>query len=162
MPSNRQDLFDRVFSDYSDKIYHLCCSYASNEEDRKDLHQDILLRVWKSLPSFKNQSAIGTWVFRVAVNASIDRLRKSNRRDHLVVSSHIDDLAIPDRTESVENAVISNEKIRTLYRCINGLSFLDKTLVSLYLEEMSYGEIADVVGMSRANVGVRLHRIKKR
>lgn len=78
------------------------------------------------------------------------------------MSSHIEDLSIPDSKESVEHAVISSEKLQILYQCINRLSFLEKTLLSLYLEDLSYKEIADVLGISKANIGVRLHRIKKK
>ena len=77
------------------------------------------------------------------------------------MSSHIEDLSIPDAKESVEDVVIRAEELHRLYQCMDRLSFLDKTLVSLYLEELSYGEIADVLGISKGNVGVRLHRIKK-
>jgi RNA polymerase sigma-70 factor (ECF subfamily) len=77
------------------------------------------------------------------------------------MSSHVEDLSVPDGKESVEEAVIRTDELRSLYRCIDRLSFLDKTLVSLYLEDLSYREIADVVGISKGNVGVRLHRIKK-
>ena len=159
--SEKQDLFKNILSEYKDKIFRLCCAYVTLAEDRKDLYQDILMRIWKGLDSFRQQSSIGTWIYRISVNSSIDFIRKENRKRLTNVQIGIDDLQIADQSQDTEKDIILSEKLRFLYECMNRLSFLDKTLVTLYLEDLSYKEIADILGISENHVGVRLHRIKK-
>ena len=159
--TDKQQTFQNILNDYQDKIYRLCCSYVTHPEDRKDLYQDIMLRIWKNLDSFREQSSSGTWVYRVSVNTSIDHLRKQTRKNQTTISIPIDDLRISDESTNIEQDYIKSERMRRLYDSMNTLSFLDKTLITLYLEDLSYRDISAVLGISEQNVGVRLHRVKK-
>ena len=154
--------FDRIVSSHGERIYRLCCAYAVNQEDRRDLHQEILLKVWKNLPSFNGSAALGTWIYRVAVNTSIDWLRRSRRDRRRMVARPVDDLEVPDATQDTESRAVGREDLRRLLELISELSFVDRTLISLYLEGLGYDEIAEVMGISAGNVGVRIHRVRTR
>jgi RNA polymerase sigma-70 factor (ECF subfamily) len=153
--------FQTIISDYQDMIYRLCCSYVEDVDIRKDLYQNILIRLWKGLDSFKNLSSIGTWVYRVSVNTSLDFLRKEYKNNINSKLVDIDDIIITDKSNNLEEALIISEKTQLMYQCINKLTFIDKTIISLYLEDLSYREIAEVVGISEKNVSVKIYRIKK-
>jgi RNA polymerase sigma-70 factor (ECF subfamily) len=159
--NTREERFKSLILEYQDKLYRFCYSQTSNKDDRKDLYQEILVRIWKGLDSFQHKSSISTWLFRLAVNTSIDFLRKSKNQNHNTTSIRIQDIEIADKSNNIESDLILSESIKFMFECINRLSFLDRTLISLYLEDLTYKEIAEVVGISEKNVSVKLHRIKK-
>ena len=154
--------FNSLVSAYQDCVYRLCCSYVRNSEDRKDLMNDIWLRIWTGLESYKEKSALSTWVFRIATNTSIDFIRREKRHRRRSIGLHRDHLECADTGEDIEQRTIRSEQIEYLYSCIEQLPLLDKSLISLFLEDLSYSEIADIIGISESNVGVKLHWIKKR
>jgi RNA polymerase sigma-70 factor (ECF subfamily) len=127
---------------------------------RQDLFQNILIRIWKGLNSFENRSSVSTWVYRISVNAGIDFLRKEdiNHKD-IKISNEIE---VTDKSLNLEENLILSEKTKFVYKCINKLTFIDKTIITLYLEDLSYKEIAEVVGISEKYVSVKLTRIKKK
>ena len=159
--AEKEEIFNELLRDYQDKIYRLCCYYVKNEEDRKDLLNDIYYRIWRNLYSFKHRSSISTWIFRISVNSCIDFIRKETKRKHVMANVEINEETAIDKSENIEKDFIASERIQMLYSCIDRLSLLDKTLISLYLEELSYKEIAEIVGITEKNVGVKLFRIKK-
>ncbi len=137
-------------------IHKVCSMYCSNESDRKDLFQDILIQWWRAFPSFKGQSKFTTWAYRVAINTAISNYRKQKRRPNLNALS-IDEFQIPDLTyKSIEE----EERSQYLYQAINQLSKVEKAIMMLYLEEYSYDEIAEMIGITKSNVGVKINRIK--
>lgn len=158
----KEKIFNDVLKDYRDKIYRLCSYYVKNEEDRKDLLQHIYVRIWSGLDSFQHKSSISTWVFRVSLNSCIDFLRKEKRRRHVNVSMDDIEKKVSDGSKNIEKNLIDSERIRLLYACVDRLSLTDKTLLSLYLEDVSYREMADIIGISEKNVSVKLVRIKKK
>jgi len=157
---NKETKFKSILSEYQDMIYRLCCIYVDDAECRKDLYQNILMRIWKGLNSFENRSSISTWIYRISVNTSIDYLRKENNKKHISNLKDMRDLELADNSNTLEEDLITSEKIRLMYRCINKMTFIDKTLITLYLEDLSYREISEILGISEKNVGVRLSRIK--
>ena len=158
----KEKIFNGILKDYKDKIHRLCGYYVKNEEDRKDLVQHIYVRIWSGLDSFQHKSSISTWVFRVSLNSCIDFLRKEKKRRHVTMSMDKVEQTVVDGSENVEKNFIISERIRLLYACMDRLSLTDKTLLSLYLEDVSYREMADIIGISEKNVSVKLVRIKKR
>jgi len=128
---------------------------------RKDLYQNILIRLWKGLATFENRSSLGTWVYRISVNTSLDFLRKEFKNRSRSKLVEIDDINITDKSINQEEEVIISENTQLMYKCINKFSFIDKTIISLYLEDLSYREIANIVGITEKNVSVKLSRIKK-
>jgi RNA polymerase sigma-70 factor (ECF subfamily) len=158
----KTEIFKRILPAYQDKIYRLCYSYVGNSEDCKDLYQNILVKIWRNIDSLKDDTAISTWIYRISVNASIDYVRKISFERQYSSDKEIKESDVPETTIDVEGEFLKNEGIHLLYRAIKKLTFLEQTLVSLYLEDVKYKEIANILGISEKNVGVKLTRIKKK
>lgn len=148
-----KDLIE-ILNNHRGLIFKVCNFYCRDEEDRKDLFQEIVLQTWKSLPSFRGDAALSTWMYRIALNTAITHLKKERRlqiRNVEFGDWDVPDLGSPD-----------DELHKELYHAINGLDKLEKSLILLYLENRSYEEIAEILGMKKSNVGVRLNRIKSK
>ena len=133
-------------------IHKITSIYGSDKEDRKDLFQDIVLQLWKSYPSFEHRSSVSTWMYRVALNTALLRNRKRQTWLPLTDAASVQDSRQPD--------VDKNDQLISLYMAINQLGPLDKAIAFLFLEKNNYQEIADVLGMNKNTIGVRLNRIK--
>jgi RNA polymerase sigma-70 factor (ECF subfamily) len=129
--------------------------YGVDSEDRRDLFQEIVYQLWRSYGSFKGESRLSTWVYRVALNTAITSLRKGKK---LREQRELDDQLItaPGSFESPDKS----EQVQQLYSAIRRLGEVDRALVMLYLEDLTYKEISEVLGLSEDNVGVKLNRIK--
>ena len=158
---NKEQEFQTIITEYQHMIYRLCCSYIADDHIRKDLYQNILIRLWRGIDSFQNRSSLGTWVYRIAVNTSLDFLRKEFKSRSRAINMDLENLAITDKSTNQEEEILISERAELLYKCINGFSFIDKTIISLYLEDLSYKEIAHIVGITEKNVSVKISRIKK-
>lgn len=152
--------YKQIISENQDMIFRLCCSYVMDTDLRKDLFQNILIRIWKGLNSFEHRSSIKTWIYRISVNTSIDFLRKHEKDNQASKSIDLNNIELIDKSTNLEEDLIISEKTQFIYKCINQLSFIEKTIITLYLEDLSYKEISEIVGISEKNVGVRLTRIK--
>jgi RNA polymerase sigma-70 factor, ECF subfamily len=149
--------FLEVLARHEQLINKVIRVYAVDSEDRKDLFQEIVYQLWRNYGSFKGESGISTWLYRVALNTAITSLRKGKRSQ---VHTELDDefIASPQSCETPERG----EQVRQLYFAIRSLGEVDRALVMLYLEDLSYKEIAEVLGLTEDNVGVKLNRIKTR
>ena len=135
-------------------IYKVCSLYVSETFPMEDLFQEVILNLWKAFPRFRNESSRSTYIYRVALNTCISNIRRESRRPRQVPLSLSTDVAFePDRV---------GEDIRELYRLIRRLKTLERAVILLWLEEKSYREIADVTGLSVANVATKLKRIKEK
>lgn len=136
-------------------IYKICHLYGKEKDYRQDLFQEIVLQLWRSFPSFKNESKLSTWMYRVGLNTAISQfrkdIRKPERRPLSTAEFQIPDLALV--ADDNENTLLLNLAIQQLTR-------IEKALVVLYLEEKSYKEISEIMGITQSNVGVKLSRIK--
>lgn len=154
--------FLTLVPEYRALICKVCRLYARNDEDRKDLHQEILVQVWRALPGFRREAAAGTWLYRVALNTAISFYRKQRTRAKILA----EDPAAPDTWHAAcptpSDDLVTRERLDRLYAAIARLSNVEKAVVMLYLDDCSYAEIAAVTGLSPSNVGVRLHRAKKK
>ena len=135
-------------------LYKICNIYFFRNPYKKDYYQEILIRLWKSYPGFKNQSAFSTWLYRVALNTAIDIIRKQNLQPGHTKLSNIE-YNIPESEYNIES-----DKKEILYQAINHLSDVEKAIILLYLEDYNYKEIAEIIGISESNTGVRINRIK--
>lgn len=131
--------------------------YCNQEEERRDLFQDIVLQLWRAYESFKGDSKISTWMYRVALNTAISGFRKQKRKPE---QSQLSDRAyqIPLMAPDPD----MEEKRAFLYKAIEQLSEVEKAIVMLHLEDHSYEEIAEIIGITANYVGVKLNRIKQR
>lgn len=143
------------------KILKICRVYAWSREDRDDLYQEILIQIWRSLPSLKETAHANTWLYRVALNASISFVRKRTSRG-AALTTHCDQNQMEQLLEQRASDDSSNEQLANLFEAIAQLNDLEKALITLFLEDLSYEEIASVMGVTESNVGVMLHRAKKK
>lgn len=144
--------FEEIITQYKGVVYKACYIYADNKEDVNDLFQEVLINIWKGLPKFREQSSISTWVYRVSINTCISFIRKNKKRPSMVAFPI--NLFVPEEGSDIER------QISELYSVINRLGQLEKALIWLWLEERDYDEIAEITGLSKSNVGVKLMRIK--
>ena len=135
-------------------VFKVCSLYAGDEHERQDLHQEILMQLWRSFPSFLGGSQFSTWMYRVALNTALLARRRQRSRPQWG-SLPEPGLAAPDPTGA-------DLDVEQLQRCIRRLPKLDRAVILLYLEQYKYEEIAELTGLSRQAVGVRIVRIKKR
>ena len=135
-------------------IYKVCHLYRDTKEDQEDLFQEIVYQLWKAYPGFKGEAKPGTWIYRVALNTALAVYRKQQLN-----------ISYPDQFPELEaytSEINSSEKEELLFRALRTLSDSGKAVISLYLEDFSYEEIAAITGLSENNVGVRLNRIKNK
>ena len=138
-------------------LYKVCNLYCNDTEDKKDLFQEIVLQLWRSFRNFRHDSQPSTWMYRVALNTAISNFRKESRKpERFAISDK--ELQIPDMNEWADQS----ENLRSLKQAIDQLTQIEKAIILLYLEEKSYEEISDIIGITRTNVGVKLNRIKSK
>ncbi len=152
----KKDKFIQEIKENERLINKVASFYTDCKYDRDDLVQEIIYNLWKSFETFKQHSSISTWMYRVAMNVSILYLKKSKKRITSVPISH-GVLNFPETTPDD-----FEEKLQLLQKHIKDLNLLDKGILMLLLESKSHEEIAEIVGISKTNVGTRLSRIKEK
>ena len=157
MTDNRQkDQFLDIFEKNIGIVIKIARAYSKTLHDKEDLINDITLELWKSFGRFKGDSKISTWIYRIALNTSMNYKRKKEK-DRLFF---LDDLKqIENLSWLIEQADSSHSEI--LYQCIDELNQLNKAIILLYLDGNSHDEISDITGISKTNVGTRISRIKE-
>lgn len=154
MKSAKEKQFEELVKQYKRTIYSVCYMFSRDKEEINDLFQEILVRLWLGFDQFEQRSSVSTWVYRIALNTAINSDKRAKRRPQTVpLSTDIDPY---DPQES------SLEQVRQLYALINQLDVMDRGLVLLWLEGIGYDEIAAIMGITVANVGIKLHRIKEK
>lgn len=146
--------FTRVILESKSTIYTVCYMFSKDKEEIEDLFQEILVRLWKGFGSFKGKSDIKTWIYRISLNCCLDHKRKNSRRLETVPL----DMSI-DPFEGTDDKALQT---RQLYDRINKLGLMDRALILLWLEGLSYEEMAAIAGISVKNVSFKLHQIKER
>jgi RNA polymerase sigma-70 factor (ECF subfamily) len=157
MTDNRQkDQFLDILEKNIGIIIKIARAYSKTLHDKEDLINDITLELWKSFGRFKGDSKISTWIYRIALNTSMNYKRK-REKDRLFF---LDDLKqIENQSWLIEQPDSSHSEI--LYQCIDELNQLNKAIILLYLDGNSHDEISDITGISKTNVGTRISRIKE-
>lgn len=139
-------------------LYKVANSYCRNNEDRKDLLQEIILQLWKSFDNYNEQYKYSTWIYRISLNVAISFFRKENSRKRISNSLTTDIFDFTDTEVSDENET----NLGLLNQVISTLNDLDKALMLLYLEEKNYAEISEIIGITETNVATKISRIKIR
>ena len=152
-----QEEFVRQVETNQGIIQKICRLYGETQPDREDLFQEIVVQLWKALPTVRGDSKFSTWMYRVALNTAISDLRKK-KRSLPVSETEIAFLEINNElTESNDE-----EKLNSLYAAISHLPEIDKAIVMLYLEDRSYEEMEDILGINTNNLRVKMNRIKEK
>lgn len=148
--------FIQTIKDNEGVIFKISRAYTNDAEDQKDLYQEIVYQLWKSSSSFRGDSKVATWIYRVALNTSIAHLHKRKKKVNLGSF----DFEYSNKFNGVDE--LMEERMNTLYAHIKELNVVDKGVIVLFLEGKSYEEIAIITGFSITNVGTRLSRIKQK
>ena len=144
--------FEDIYQEYWQKIFRLCMGYVNDYALAQDLAQETFIIVWQQLPNFRNEANISTWVFRIASNNCLRQIEKQKRFQKVEMPKQL----MEENTESIE------PKIQFLYKCISELNEIDRIIISLELENIKQSVIATIVGLSEANIRVKIHRIKEK
>jgi len=157
---DHKSLFMNWLDEHGSSVMKVARAYTLNSEECQDLAQEILLQAWQSLPSFEGKASPATWFYRVALHTAMnwhrkDKPRRSRQQPFMEVHA-----VSTDGVDSAEQSQ-QRETVEQLYNAIHQLPKTDAALVLLYLDELSYREMAEVLGISESNVGVKLNRAKK-
>ncbi|NER14384.1 sigma-70 family RNA polymerase sigma factor [Leptobacterium flavescens] len=149
--------FLRTLKAHEKILFKVCNLYCRNPEDRKDLMQEIIIQLWTSFHRYDSKYRLSTWMYRVSLNVAISYYRKTKRHadNHFSSLSHLIEVFDTEDNEHLE------ENTRLLYRFIRELNDLNRALIMLYLDDYSYKEIAEIMGITVTNVSTKINRIKK-
>ena len=150
----KEQEFSKMVREQKSTIYTLCYMFSNDEDEVSDLFQETLINLWKGYESFRHESKLSTWIYRVAMNTCISADRKKRKQGTKVPLSMDIDLYNDEDHET--------KQVRQLHERIQRLDLIDRALVMMWLEGMNYDEIAEVIGISVKNVGVKLVRIKEK
>lgn len=147
--------FIEILTNYQGILHKVNLIYFRNKSDREDNFQEIIYQLWKSFPKLKNKNSIGSWIYAVAINTSISKIKKESRIEYRE--------SLPEMMEATETfeKMSINEDLSLLLQAIYHLNEIDKSIMLLYLDEKSYDEMAEILGISKSNVGVRISRAKE-
>ena len=149
----QEEYFTQLVREHKSTIYTVCYMFSHDEEEVNDLFQETLINMWKGIDSFREESKISTWIYRVALNTCLLQERKKKRQ--------VPKVPLTMDVNFFEDDDVNAAQVRTLHQRIGRLGLVDRALVMMWLEGMSYEEIGAVMGISPKNVGVKLFRIKE-
>lgn len=138
------------------KIYKICYGFCKDQDKVQDLFQEACVNIWLGLKSFKGESNIATWIYRVTVNTCLLHQRKQ-QKSRLIYTEQLEQID----PQKWKEKIALEEDIELLYTCIRSLNDKDKSIIMLYLEGLSYKEMEDILGMNQNALAVRVNRIKK-
>jgi len=153
---DKKEIFIAALKDTEGLLIKIASVYTNNPDDKNDLIQEIIYQLWKSFDSFKQKSSLSTWIYRVALNVAVYHLKVSKRKV----------LTVPLEEQYLDYHELDNidgeKKWELFRRQVNNLNLLDKAIIMLYLDNKSYDEISEIIGISTSNVGTKLARIKEK
>lgn len=153
MKTEKEIEFTRIVQDNKGTIYTVCYMFSKDADEVNDMFQDTLINLWKGYDSFRNDSKVSTWIYRVAMNTCISADRKKKcRKDTIPLTMDVN---------LYEDNDTDSRQVQMLHARINRLGMIDRAIVLMWLEDMTYDEIAAVIGITPQNVGVKIHRIKE-
>ena len=157
--SEKEKIFTGVFKENKDRIFRLCYTSLNNKDEVDDLFQEVMINVWRSLESFRNESKISTWIYRITVNTALLFNKRFKTKLNRFANLEPNEL---DENHHYEDSFQKNldEELKNLHNAIAMLNKQDRLIIGLFLEDMSYEEISEIVGISTNYVGVKINRIK--
>jgi RNA polymerase sigma factor (sigma-70 family) len=159
MKKEWETIFLTALEQNQEKLFRICSIYSKNEEDAKDLFQEVLVHTWRSMGTFKGDSSLGTWMYRIATNVCLRFKSKYTKNQNRFI--RLDSITIANFS-SGENAEEKNEKLYLLRKCVKKLNESDKAIIVLYLEGLAYKEISGILGLSENHIAVKVKRIKSK
>jgi len=150
-----KDEFLEILSAYQGILHKVCLVYFRSEADRKDNFQEIVYQLWKAFPHLRDKNSLGSWIYAVSINTSISRIRSNRKIEYRESVPDLPDLS------NISATIEREESLQLLLNAIYQLDELNKSVMLLYLEEKSYAEIAEILGITVSNVGVRINRAKE-
>ena len=149
----QEELFAQLVREHKSTIYTVCYMFSHDEDEVNDLFQETLINMWKGIGSFREESKVSTWIYRVALNTCLLQERKKKKE--------VKKVPLSMEVNFYEDNDANSTQVRQLHQRIGRLGLVDRALVMMWLEDMSYDEIGAVMGISPQNVGVKLFRIKE-
>ena len=157
----KSEQFEHILNRYSEYVFNLIAHIVPCKEDAEELTQDVFIKAFRQLSSFKEESCFSTWIYRIATNTALSAARK-RKHDTL----HLDDAVYKDIPDEIIDETLDNsseEQLQRLYRAIEMLSADERALITLYyMNEKPVAEVASVLGLTASNVKIKLHRIRKK
>ncbi|MDO6491665.1 MULTISPECIES: RNA polymerase sigma factor [unclassified Cellulophaga] len=153
---SKEEQFVQLIQDHQGLIFKVTTVYTNNKIDQQDLYQDIVYQLWKSFDGFRNESKISTWMYRVALNTALTKLKKNTKRPKSIPIEKV----VLQQTENYDYNY--EEQLKLVYAQIQQLNVLEKALMLLLLEGKKYDEIAEIIGITASNVGTKISRIKQK
>lgn len=152
-------MIESIIENNKQRIYRICRAYAVHPEDRKDLFQEVVINIWQSLKGFREEAKIETWIYRIALNVcmrhSLKLKKKKKERSY-------SDLEIVVKGPDISQNLEQKESLEQLNRCIAALNEVEKSLITLFLEDLPYKSISQITGLSENNVAQKIKRIKEK
>jgi RNA polymerase sigma factor (sigma-70 family) len=149
--------FEKQISEHARLLHKVCHLYAYSDADREDLFQEIVLQLWQAYPKFEGKAKFSTWLYRVAINTAITGLRK--KKDF--VTSY-EPANLPANISDDNSSHGTEERLQQLYKAIGQLNEVERAIVMLYMEERSYEEMEEILGISNSTLRVKMNRIKEK
>ncbi|MBM1104948.1 sigma-70 family RNA polymerase sigma factor [Aurantibacter crassamenti] len=162
MDKDLETTFLSALDEHQHKLLRICSVYAKDDDDTKDLFQEVLVNIWKSMPTFKGNSTIGTWMYRITLNVCLRLKTKEIKKQKKLL--RLDSRAINFyKTETLDDKESEQrEKLLQLRKCIKQLNEADKAVITLYLEALPYKEISSITGLTENTIAVKIKRIKSK
>lgn len=149
---NIETEFEKLILEHKRRIYTVCYMFSKDKDEIDDLFQEILINIWRGLKTYTGDKYLGTWIWKVSLNTCINASKKNKKREkHIPLDLNI---------SLYEDQDAESTQIRQLHEKISQLGYIDRSLVLLWLENLSYDEIGSIMGMTANNVAVSLYRIK--
>ncbi|MCC9018413.1 RNA polymerase sigma factor [Flavobacterium lipolyticum] len=152
---NKKEQFNEIYNKHYNKVFRLCKGYFCGDIAlASDAAQEVFIKVWEHLDTFRNESSISTWIYRITVNTCLLFLRKSSTRKEIRTD-------IPPKVASETYSDEKEEQLQQMYQCIQKLEETNKMIILMILDGVEYPEISEVIGITEETLRVRIHRIKK-
>jgi len=149
--------FVKQLEDNQNIVHKICRLYTNDQDSHNDLFQEITIQLWRAFPKFRGDSKFSTWMYRVALNTAITLYRKSKRR---VSTQDFESISFKIKAEEYDDTV--EQQLKVMYSAVKKLNDIDKALVFLYLEDKSYKEISETLGITEVNARVKMNRTKEK
>ena len=150
---DKEKEFAQIVKEHKRRIYTVCYMFSKDADEVADLFQEILINMWKGFSSFRGDSSVSTWIWRISLNTCINTSKKSRRSETIPLNVSINPY------EDIDEEAL---QVRQLYDRINRLGLVDRSIILLWLENMTYEEIGAIMGISVKNVSIKIVRIKEK